>query len=554
MEEYMELENVKGIGPKTKELLNKINIYSVDELVRYYPYRYNIYSPENILNHEDEQICITGMIEGVPKLSYIKRNLNKISFTFLTNNIRCNVVIFNRAFINRYLTVGKYITLVGKYKKDKNQFIASDIKLKPIYEKYHNVILSDNMIDTIINLSERYVFDRNRPDKEIDILDEVSSRVGIRECTNISEINSIKRKLDKLKKEKNGYIIDNNIDKAYEIRKSETKLMALLNEMELNNKKTRNEVVFDDIASVISDRTGVPIDELTDFNGTSVNNMSLVLHNNIIGQDEAIDSLIATTKKIKMGYRDKCYSFLFVGPSGVGKTEMAKRYASLLVGEDSFIRLDMSEYSDATSVNKILGSSPGYVGYDDNRNFLEEVRSRPNCVILLDEIDKAHPSVINLFYQILEEGKIKNAKGVTVRFDNAIIIMTSNSGFERNGIGFNGSNSDNVISGLKCYFNLAFINRLDNVITFNRLGKNDIRYIINNRLDYIRDKYCNIDIILSDNIIDDIIIKSEYEEFGARRVLRIISKYIENAVIDAIINNSKEVVINSLDNKNNITI
>jgi len=134
MEEYMELENVKGIGPKTKELLNKINIYSVDELVRYYPYRYNIYSPENILNHEDEQICITGMIEGVPKLSYIKRNLNKISFTFLTNNIRCNVVIFNRAFINRYLTVGKYITLVGKYKKDKNQFIASDIKLKPIYK------------------------------------------------------------------------------------------------------------------------------------------------------------------------------------------------------------------------------------------------------------------------------------------------------------------------------------------------------------------------------------------------------------------------------------
>ena len=185
---------------------------------------------------------------------------------------------------------------------------------------------------------------------------------------------------------------------------------------------------------------------------------------------------------------------------------------------------------------------------------MEEVRNKPNCVILLDEIDKAHPNVINLFYQILEEGKIKNAKGVTVRFDNAIIIMTSNSGFERNGIGFNGSNSDNVISGLKCYFNLAFINRLDNVITFNRLGKNDIRYIINNRLDYIRDKYCNIDIILSDNIVDDIIIKSEYEEFGARKVLRIISKYIENVVIDAIINNNKEIVINSLDNKNNITI
>lgn len=165
----MELENVKGIGPKTKELLNKINIYSVDELVRYYPYRYNIYSPENILNHEDEQICITGMIEGVPKLSYIKRNLNKISFTFLTNNIRCNVVIFNRAFINRYLTVGKYITLVGKYKKDKNQFIASDIKLKPIYKTevepvYH---LVNGLKTSILESSIKSILESNIEINEI---------------------------------------------------------------------------------------------------------------------------------------------------------------------------------------------------------------------------------------------------------------------------------------------------------------------------------------------------------------------------------------------------
>lgn len=428
------------------------------------------------------------------------------------------------------------------------------INLKPIYEKYHNVILSDSMIDTIIDLSERYVFDRNRPDKEIDIMDEVSSRVGIRECSNIGEIHCVKKRLDNLKKEKNGYIIDNNIDKAYDIRKKETELMSLLNEMELGNRGVKNEVLFEDVASVISDRTGVAIDELTDFNGTFVNNMALSLHSRIIGQDRVIDCLVDVTKKIKMGYRDKCYSFLFVGPSGVGKTEMAKYYASLLVGDDKFIRLDMSEYSDATSVNKILGSSPGYVGYDDNRNFLEEVRSKPNCVILLDEIDKAHPNVINLFYQILEDGKIRNAKGVTVRFDNAIIIMTSNSGFDRNYIGFNGSNSDNIISSLKSYFSLSFINRLDNIITFNRLGKNDIRCIISNRLDYIKNKYCDIDIILSDNIVDDIIIMGEYEEFGARNVLRIISRYIESDVIDAIINNKKEIVIDELDNKNNIVI
>ena len=427
------------------------------------------------------------------------------------------------------------------------------IKLKPIYEKYHNVILSNNMIDTIINLSEKYVFDRNRPDREIDILDEVSSRVGIRECNNISEFNNIKKKLDDFQKKRNSYIIDNNIEKAYEIRKNETKLMAILNEMELNNKKVKNEVLFNDVASVISDRAGVPIDELTDFNGIFINNLSLFLHSSIIGQDTAINSLISVTKKIKMGYRDKCYSFLFVGPSGVGKTEMAKRYASLLVGEDNFIRLDMSEFSDATSVNKIIGSSPGYVGYDDNRNFLEEVRSKPNCVILLDEIDKAHPNVINLFYQILEEGKIKNSKGVTVRFDNSIIIMTSNIGFERNGIGFNCSNN-NVINSLKNCFNLAFINRIDNVITFNRLNIDNIKYIIDKEIEKIKNKYTDIDIVLSDNIINDIVMKSEYEEFGARRILKIISKYIENVVIDSVISNNKVVVIDSLDNKNNITI
>ena len=213
----------------------------------------------------------------------------------------------------------------------------------------------------------------------------------------------------------------------------------------------------------------------------------------------------------------------------------------------------MSEYSDATSVNKIIGSSPGYVGYDDNRNFLEEVRSKPNCVILLDEIDKAHPNVINLFYQILEEGKIKNSKGVTVRFDNSIIIMTSNIGFERNGIGFNCSNN-NVINSLKNCFNLAFINRIDNVITFNRLNIDNIKYIIDKEIEKIKNKYTDIDIVLSDNIINDIVMKSEYEEFGARRISKIISKYIENVVIDSVISNNKVVVIDSLDNKNNITI
>lgn len=428
------------------------------------------------------------------------------------------------------------------------------IKLKPIYEKYHNALISDDIIDGIINMSERYIFDRNRPDKEIDILDEVSSRVGIRGSKVVNEINGIKIKLDNLQREKNSFIIDNNIDKAYEIRKEETRLISLLNELEINNKKSKSVVSFEDVANVISERSMVPLDELINFNGAYCDKMSKFLRKNVIGQDSVIDSLISITKKIKMGYRDKCYSFLFVGPSGVGKTVMSKLYASSLVGENNFIRLDMSEYADSTSVNKILGSSPGYVGYDDNKNFLEEVRSKPNCVILLDEIDKASPSVVNLFYQILEEGKIKNAKGVTVRFDNAIVIMTSNNGFERCGIGFNKVSDSNVISSLKNCFSLAFINRLDNILIFNRLNGNDIRDIVINKINDIKLKYANIDIKIMDNVIDEIIVKCEYDDFGARKVNKVISDYIENVVIDAIIGNCNEVCISSLDKKNNITV
>lgn len=263
--------------------------------------------------------------------------------------------------------------------------------------------------------------------------------------------------------------------------------------------------------------------------------------------------MIDITKRIKCGYNDRCYSLLFVGSSGVGKSRLAKEYAKLLVGDDNFIRMDMSEYSDATSVNKILGSSPGYIGYDDNRNILEEIRNKPNSVLLLDEIDKAHPSVINLFYQILEEGKIKNAKGRVVRFNNVVIIMTSNVGFERNNIGFNKNGDSSVISNLKEYFNTAFINRVDNILIFDRLEETAIREIILKRIEDIKIKYSSICIIIDNNVVNELIEKCNFYEFGARRVDKIISKYIENVIIDGIISGSSEVYINSIYNKKNIT-
>lgn len=422
--------------------------------------------------------------------------------------------------------------------------------IKNVYEKYHNVVIHDDVLNNLVNFSEKYIFDRNRPDKEIDVLDEVCARVSMKEMET-DKLKNIKKKINELDKEKNSFIIDNNIDKALNIRKKETKLMSELNELELLNNSKVNEVTIFDIASVINSRSKIPVDDILNNNIDVINNMKKELKNIIIGHDNIIDSIMNTTKRIKYG-DNKCYSMLFVGPSGVGKTCFAKEYARLLVGEDNFIRIDMSEYSDSMSINKILGSSPGYVGYDDNKNILEEIRNKPNSVLLLDEIDKAHPSIINLFYQILEEGKIKNSKGTTIRFNNIVIIMTSNVGFEKNEIGFSKCKNNNI--ELKNKFSTAFINRIDDIITFNRLNESDIRKIVNNKLDVLNKKYSNIDITYTDELIDDIISKSDYEEFGARKIDKIISGKVESVVLEAIINNNKNVYIDRLDaHKKNIT-
>ena len=422
--------------------------------------------------------------------------------------------------------------------------------IRDIYEKYHNVVISDKILNNLINISEKYIFDRNRPDKEIDILDEVCARASIKELGS-DRLSNIKKEINRLCKEKNSFIIDNNVDKAFDIRKKEVKLMSELNELELSCSNRKNEVLIEDIASVVSNRAKVPISDILNSNIDNIYDIEKKLKSIIIGHDKVIDSLINITKRIKYG-DNRCYSMMFVGPSGVGKTYLSKEYAKLLVGESNFIRLDMSEYGDSTAVNKILGSAPGYVGYDDNKNILEEIRNNPNSVILLDEIDKAHSSVINLFYQILEEGKIKNSKGTTVRFNNAIIIMTSNAGFENNCIGFNKS-EDNITS-LKNRFSTSFINRIDGIMMFNRLNEDDIKKIINIKLDTINKKYSSININYSDDLIMDIINKSDYYNFGARRLDKIISRGIENDIIEAIINNDKEIFIDKLNEyEKNIT-
>ena len=415
------------------------------------------------------------------------------------------------------------------------------LKLKPLYEKYHKVSMNDSVIDSIIALSEKYIYDRNRPDKELDIMDEVCSKVSLQNNTN-EEASKLQKELNDIRDKKKTYILDNDIKKAYYYRQKENEVLNKLNSLELTTTNSK-EVSINDIASVINNRCSIPMYEVLSDSVKSIKTIEDSLSKTIIGQDNAIKELISITKRIKLGYKDnKCYSLLFIGPTGVGKTLMAKNYAKSFLGESNFIRLDMSEYSDATSMNKIIGSNPGYVGYDD-KNILGLIKEKPNSILLLDEIDKAHPSVINLFYQILDEGKIKDNQGNVIRFDHITIIMTSNVGFEEIKVGFNQNKEDEVISSLKTVFPPSFINRIDNIITFNNLNKDNLIDIINNRIDYIKNKYNNITINIDNNVLEEVINKCNYHEFGARKVNKVLSNIVENKVVDAIINEKDSITI-----------
>jgi len=409
-------------------------------------------------------------------------------------------------------------------------------KLKPIYEKYHNVTLPNEIIDAIITLSEKYIYDRYRPDKEIDILDEVCSKVNINNNSDLIKLNT---NIKKMQKKKELYIKENNIKKAYEYKIKETKYNNII-----SKKTTKKEVTLDDIANVISTKTSIPVYEILKDSKKIIEEIEQTLKNNIIGQNEAINKLINIAKRIKLGYKEnKCISLLFTGSTGIGKTKLATTFGNI-ISKQKVIKLDMSEYSDSSYISKFIGSAPGYVGYDDNKYALSQIKDNPNAVIILDEIDKAHPKIINLLYQILEDGKIKDAKNNIINFSNNIIIMTSNAGNNQMYMGFN-TNNDNY-TNLSETFNIAFINRIDNIIRFNTLKETDIKKIIKKQIDTIKKKYHGININISNNTIDEILKESNYKEFGARKIEKIIKNRLENIIIDNIIENKKEINIDSI--------
>ncbi len=423
------------------------------------------------------------------------------------------------------------------------------LNARDTYSNFHKALISDEIIDYIIELSDKYIKNRYEPDKSIDILDEVCAHVSLKENSKLKKYNTLTKKLNEILKTKKSYLLKKDYDKASLYKEEENRLMTKINKLELElSKEKTNVVTKDDVINVVSRKSNVPIYELKDFNIDDINRFEKELKQKIIGHDKIIDELVKVYKKLKLGLKDDnmCYSMMFVGPSGVGKTELAKLFSKKIV--NNVIKLDMSEFSEPHQISKLIGSPAGYVGYNDNKNILESVKDNPFSILILDEIEKANPSIINLLYQILDDGKLKDSKGEDIYFNNSMIIMTSNIGFNKQNIGFN---SDNKINNeLKDNFSIPFINRIDNIFTFNYLNEYDIRYIINNKLKKLRDKYKNknVSVKISNTVIDDIVKLSNYHEFGARKIEKIIKNNIESIIINEILNDKKIVNIKNIDN------
>lgn len=436
-----------------------------------------------------------------------------------------------KKFIEKDNALDRRFQKVFVEEPDKSNLKNILMNLKSIYEAYHGVKIEEKLIDKIIELSDRYIYDRCEPDKSIDILDEVCTKVSLKEAKEEKEIIKLSDCLAKIQKEKNNAIINQNYDKAYSLKEDEEELQSKINKLKLDymRKEKVKKVKLKDIVEVVSSKTKIPINEISKDYITSINEIEKTLKENIIGQDEAIDKLIDISKKIKLGIKDKnrSYSVLFCGSTGTGKTYLSKLFAENLVGKNNVIKLDMSEYSESISINKIIGSPAGYVGYDDNKNILEEIRNKPYSVLILDEIEKAHKSVLNFFLNILDEGNCKDSSGKTVRFDNVLIIMTSNAYVSKSLMGFNKKTTNN---SLEDFFSKEFINRIDEIVPFNKFTEEDINKIIIKEANKCYKKY-NSENIISLDMINRIIKESNYEEYGVRKLCKAVRKEIENQIV-----------------------
>ena len=447
------------------------------------------------------------------------------------------------------------------------------------YEAHHNVKISDEAIEAAVKLSTRYVNDRFLPDKAIDLIDEASSKARLKTYVEPEEFKQKQEEIDKTKSEKEEAVINQKFEKAAKLRDKERKLKDELkkeqDEWKKENTKSIVTITEENIAEVIANWTGIPAKKITEDENTKLKNLEKELHKRVIGQNEAVEAVSKAIRRGRVGLKDPkrpIGSFLFLGPTGVGKTELSKALAEVLFGdENSMIRVDMSEFMEPHSVSKLIGSPPGYVGFDEGGQLTEKIRRKPYSVILFDEIEKAHPDVMNMLLQILEDGRLTDSQGRTVNFKNTVIIMTSNLGArlitDKKTLGFTGiglNNSDEktskdenqkeyeetkkeVMSELKKDLRPEFINRIDEIIVFHKLNDNEISQIIDIMLKEVvnRLKEQKYQIELQPEVKELIAKEGIDKNFGARPLRRTIQNLVEDSLAEEILDGNL--------NKNTVT-
>ena len=417
--------------------------------------------------------------------------------------------------------------------------------IKKYYEDFHKVSISNDVIEKTVKMSEKYIHDRFLPDKAIDLIDEACSRINLNN-KDLYEIEVIKTELAKIAEEKEEAVSSDSIEdyqKAADLKTKECNLNSRLEELNKNLKLTA--LTVQDIAEVIEHWTKIPVTKITEAETQKLLNLEANLHKRIIGQNAAVEAVSRAIRRNRAGLQStkRPPSFIFVGPTGVGKTELAKALAYEMFGsEDSIIRIDMSEYMESHSTSKLIGSPPGYVGYDDAGQLTEKVKRKPYSIILLDEIEKAHPDVFNILLQVLDDGKLTDSQGNTVNFENTIIIMTSNAGsnLNTNSIGFGKQSmldKDKMIASLKELFRPEFLNRVDEIVTFDSLSTDELLQIVDLLLGYTRKALENKDISLevSDSAKHYILSKGTDLKYGARPLRRSIQRFIEDEIADMLL-------------------
>ena len=417
--------------------------------------------------------------------------------------------------------------------------------IKKYYEDYHKVTITPDIIEKTVNMSEKYIHDRFLPDKAIDLIDEACSKINLKNKA-LFELELIKNELKKVAEEKEEAVSSDSIEeyqKAADLKTKECNLTQRMEEIEKDLKPAI--LTVQDIAEVIERWTKIPVTKITEAETQKLLNLEANLHKHVISQNEAVTAVAKAIRRNRAGLQStkRPPSFIFVGPTGVGKTELAKALAYEMFGsEDSIIRVDMSEYMESHSTSKLIGSPPGYVGYDDAGQLTEKVKRRPYSIILFDEIEKAHSDVFNILLQVLDDGKLTDAQGNTVNFENTIIIMTSNAGsnLNNNSIGFGNQtimNKDKILGALKDLFRPEFLNRVDETIVFNSLTENELLQIVDLLLEKTQKALKNKEIYLNLNIDAKKYIaeKGTDLKYGARPLRRAIQKLVEDEIAEMIL-------------------